>query len=132
ADFAQVQSNFGQLLWQQGDPIGARSRFEDAAKRRRALGLRDGLAITLGHLGDVQLAQDELDAALATFQEARSIETELHEDDDAAITEISIAQALVEKGNLAEAESSARRLATWCSAKHDADNEIFARDVLVR
>ena len=65
-------------------------------------------------------------------KEARSIETELHQDDYATITEISIAQALIEKGNFAEAESSARKLAAWCSSKHDTDNEIFARDLLVR
>jgi tetratricopeptide (TPR) repeat protein len=132
ADFARLQSNIGDLLWQQGDPNGARGRLEDAAKRRRDLGLRDGLAITLGLLGDVRLAQDERDAALAAYKEAQAIELELHQDDYASVTEISIARALLENGDPAQAEKLARKLVAWCSTKHDSDNEVFARDVLIR
>ncbi len=132
ADFALLQSNIGELLWQQGDLNVARTRFEDAAKRRRDLGLRDGLAITLGHLGDVQLAQDERDAALASYKEASNIQNELRETNDAAITEISIAGALIETGYPVAAEKSARKLVAQFSTREDADNEVFARDVLVR
>ena len=51
--------------------------------------------------------------------------------------QIYVAQALVEKGDsvdLAEAESLARKLIAWCSEKEnkDTNNEVFARDVLVR
>lgn len=132
ADFAQLQSNIGQLLCKQSDPSSARAHFEDAAKRCRDLGLRYGLAITLLDLGDVRLAQDEREGALAAYKEANNIQTGLQETDDAAVTEISIAMALVEAGQLEDAEKSVRKLAAWCSTKHDRENEVFARDVLVR
>ena len=132
ADLARLQSNLGDLLWEQGDPAGARNLLEDAAKRRRELGLRDGLGFTLIYLGNVLLAQDEPKAALDSYNEAVGIKRELHEDDEATGTQIYIAQALIELGKAADAEQSARTLATWCAGKRDADNEVFARDVLVR
>ncbi len=134
ADLARLQSNLGDLLWQQGDPSGARVRLEDAANRRRQLGLRDGLGLTLTDLGDVLLAQDAVDKALASYREAMSIKQEVHQDKEAVIMQIYIAQAQVEKGEFADAEASARKLAAWCSEKEnkDANNEVFARDVLVR
>ena len=134
SDLARLQSNVGDMLWQQGDPKAARERFEDAANRRRQLGLRDGLGLTLTELGDVLLAQDEVDKALGAYNEALSIKRELHEDKEAAILQIYVAQAQVEKGQFPEAESAARKLSAWCSDKEtkDANNEVFARDVLVR
>jgi serine/threonine protein kinase/tetratricopeptide (TPR) repeat protein len=134
ADLARLQSNLGDLLWQQGDPSGARVRLEDAADRRRQLGLRDGLGLTLTDLGDVLLAQDAVDKALASYREAMSIKQEVHQDKEAVILQIYIAQAQVEKGEFADAEASARKLAGWFSAKEnkDADIEVFARDVLIR
>lgn len=132
ADLARVQSNTGALLWQQGDPVGARVQFEEAARRRRDLGLRDGLGLTLVQLGDVLLAQDEVDQALAAYREAAQIQNELHEDGDAEVTQISIARALVENGGAADVEPALRKAVVWCAEAKDGDNEVFARDVLIR
>lgn len=132
ADLARLNSNLGDLLWQQGDPVGARVDLEDSARRQRELGLRGGLYFTLVTLGDVRLAQNELDAALAAYKEARDIKREVHQDDDATLMEIYIAQTLIETGNAGEAERSARTLVAWCSSKHDEDNAAFAMDVLIQ
>jgi eukaryotic-like serine/threonine-protein kinase len=132
ADLARLQSNLGDLLWEQGDPAAARTLLEDAAKRRRELGLRDGLGLTLVTLGNVLLAQDDLNTAYNSYNEAVDIKRQLHEDDDATGTQIYVAQALVELGKAADAEPLAGKLAPWCAGKHDPDNEVFARDVLVR
>jgi tetratricopeptide (TPR) repeat protein len=137
SDLARVQSNFGDLFWRQGDPAAARAKLEDAVRRYRDVDGRDGLGMTLAELGDVLLAQDEVDKALGAYREAMSIKQELHEEKEAPVLQIYVAQALVGKGgsaDLAEAESSTRKLIAWCSAKEnkDANNEVFARDVLVR
>jgi serine/threonine protein kinase/tetratricopeptide (TPR) repeat protein len=134
SDFARLQSNFGDLFWKLGEPTKARAKLEDAVKQYRNVQSRDGLGMTLAELGDILLAQDEVDKALAAYSEALKIKEELHQAKEAPIMQIYVAQAQIEKGQLAEAESTARRLAAWYSEKEnkDPDNEVFARDVLLR
>jgi serine/threonine protein kinase/tetratricopeptide (TPR) repeat protein len=131
-DLARLQSNFGDLLWKQGEPAEALLKLQDATRRYREVGARDGLGMALVQLGDVLLAGDEGDKALAAYREAVQIKKELHEDDEAGITDISIAQTLVEGGGAADAEPMLRKVVAWCGEKKDFNNEVFARDVLVR
>ena len=134
ADLARLQSNRGIFLWQKGDPAKALERLQDAANLRRNLKLRDGLGLTLTDLGDVLLANDKVDKALDAYNEAISVKKEIHEDKDVPIMQIYVAQALVEKGDFPGAEASARKSVDLFSAPEskDPDNEVFARDVLLR
>jgi len=132
ADAARVESNTGDLLSRQGHPGSAIPLLKNAASRREQLGLTDSLGLTLLALGDAQLAQADVDGALASYQRAQQIQENLKELQDAATTKIFVSQALLEKGQPAQAESLIRTAITWFADKSDPDDEASARDQLIQ
>jgi eukaryotic-like serine/threonine-protein kinase len=133
-DIARVQNNFGDLLLRKGEPTEARARLEDSVKRYGTGSAQDGRAFALVSLAEALLAQDEAAGALRSYREAQQIKNDLKQKSEAAVLDTYIAEVFLETNQSADAESLAKKMIAWCSQKDgkDPNNEVFARDVLVR
>ncbi len=83
-----------------GDMDTARAASEQALDRFRVLGERWGLSVVLRVVGNVRMADGDLDGAAAAFAEASQLMNELDVRDDESQAEIQLAQIAARHGDL--------------------------------
>jgi predicted ATPase/DNA-binding SARP family transcriptional activator/tetratricopeptide (TPR) repeat protein len=119
---AALAENDGDVTTARTDLIGARAQFE-------AIGERWGLAACLQAIGLIHTTHGDLDAAIATYEEALRLVDELGAHDDAAWLHLRIADVHVRRGELHSAAEVARRGSRISEASGAAREAVIGRVV---
>jgi tetratricopeptide (TPR) repeat protein len=83
-------------------------------------------------MGDVLLAEDDLQSAYQTYQQALKMRSELGEKGGVAQSQMSLANLALENRQAAQAESLARDAAKEFETENDSDQRTAAEEVLAR
>jgi tetratricopeptide (TPR) repeat protein len=120
------------LSYVQADLQNAKQSFQNAIDKAGQLQLRSRLAWAVAGMGDVMLAEDDLQGANRSYQQSLTIRTELGEKGGVAQSQLSLAELALENGQAAQAESLAREAASEFEKENDSDQRTAAEDVLAR
>ncbi len=125
---AELLDATGRLYQELGLYDEARPRLERAISLRRRSGDRTALAQSLGSIADLFLATDDLDRAVALYEEALDLHRQELPADDPRLAESvnNLANALAERGDLAEAEPLYREALGRRVARHGERHEAVA------
>jgi hypothetical protein len=83
-------------------------------------------------MGDVLLAQDDLQGAQNSYEQSLALRKELGEKGGIANSQVSLATVAIENNQPAQAESLARSAAQEFATENDADQRAAAEDVLAQ
>jgi predicted negative regulator of RcsB-dependent stress response len=98
----------------------------------RGLGTKRDVAASLAILGDILLAQGDLNGAEKTYVESAQIYEQMGEKGNLATSQISLATLALAKQSAPKAEELARQGVTECEAEGDAAGAATGRDILVQ
>jgi tetratricopeptide (TPR) repeat protein len=119
------------LLEARRDLAGAKNSFEQALALWRDNNV-PGSASAMAGLGDVQLAQGDVDAARKAQEEALAAREKLGEKESIAESQLALAHVSLEEGRAAEAEPIIRKAAGEFQAENIPDLESVANALLAR
>jgi serine/threonine protein kinase/tetratricopeptide (TPR) repeat protein len=137
-----VLANLASVLLDLGDLEEARSATEDALARCRKTGVKGDTSWTLYYLGRIELLAGELDAAHQHLEEAYQLDLQQGKPTERAAAGAALAELLLERGKLGEAEATAREALKLAKQTPNAMNlgfgsqmqvsEVLARVLLTR
>lgn len=114
------------VLFQLGDLNGSLKYIDDALHAANEAGMKADRASWLCSLGDIQLAEDRLDLAGKTYDEALGSSEQLGATSGVARANVALANLALEKKDAAKSESLARQAADIFHKAKDADSEADA------
>lgn len=100
---AVVLNSLGAIIYNQGDPEGARALYEQSLEVMRRLDDKPHLANVLNNLGAVAEAQGNYEVARRYYEESLSLERELENERGAALTIQNLGQLAIGMGDYASA-----------------------------
>ncbi|MGA9250412.1 MAG: hypothetical protein WBV87_19360, partial [Candidatus Acidiferrales bacterium] len=106
---ASALQTLGLLSFQLGNLPDARRNVDEALKISQSSDLEDIEGLSLGTLGDIQLAQADLSGARKSYEGSLKLFMQRGDQPEAAGTHTSLAKLELEGGNAAESEKLARQ-----------------------
>lgn len=125
-------NSLGLVAFQLGDLRAARKYIQGSLNAAHEAGMEADYAGWLCSRGDVDLAEDQLDAAEKTYEESRRLNQQLKEPSGLAQDDASIANLALERNELQKAEELARQAADAFHTQKNSDFEEDALNTLVR
>ncbi|HEX5228329.1 MAG TPA: tetratricopeptide repeat protein [Bryobacteraceae bacterium] len=132
ANLVNSDSNLALISFELGDLKEAEETIRTALRVALDAGLQPMYASSLGTLGDVLLARDNLPEARKAYQEELELFTKFNDQGNLAQSRLSLAVISLEEGNAAGAEPLARQAAEEFAKEKIVEQEAAARDVLAR
>jgi TolB-like protein/Tfp pilus assembly protein PilF len=125
-------NSLGLVAFQLGDLRSARKYIQDSLKAAQEAHMDADYAGWLCTSGDVELAEDQLDAAEKKYEESRRLNEQLKEPPGLAQDDASLANLALEMKEPQKAEGLARQAADAFHSQKNPDSEADALNTLVR
>lgn len=123
-------SNLGDVLYFQGDLASADGVLQQAESDLRQAGDKKGEAYALSNWAKVLAARGDLSGARAKYQEALNIRKDLGANQEAAQSQVALADLAIEEGHPGDAPAPCRQAIEAFQTEKAADSEILAHTVL--
>ncbi len=132
ANLVNSESNLAVICFQLGDLPGAETNTREALAVAQGAGLQPMYAASLGTLGDILLARNNLAEARRVYQEGLDLFTRFNDQGNIAQARLSLAGLSLEEGNASAAETLASQAADEFQKEKVVDQEAAVREVLAR